>query len=426
MKTIPHFLWGTSTSSHQVEGNNKNNDWWEWEAEGKLKEPSGLACDHYNRYEQDFDLITKLGQNAHRLSVEWSRLEPEENVWNEEEFKHYEKVFQALHARGIEPIVTLHHFTSPLWFTRKGGWMQDKTAFYFSRFTQKCIQVFGPYVRFWVTINEPMVYLYHSFFAGLWPPGIKSYSASLRVFRNQLLAHMAAYKVIHKHYREELQKPVWVSVAKHMSYFTPCNPASWKDRWTLFFRNWFFNDLFMDAALSGVLFFPGIFAELLPARKTLDFIGINYYTRDFIRFSGSIFGEKGIGESCDKSHHPTETGELNSMGWEVYPEGLYHILKHVKRYALPVMILENGIATLDDSQRVRFIQNHLSEVGRAIKEGVHVQGYFYWSLLDNFEWAHGFGPRFGIVEMDYKTQQRKVRESAHVLSEMCRKIEGSL
>ncbi len=426
MKNIPHFLWGTSTSSHQVEGGNSNNDWWEWEVQGKLMEPSGVACEHYTRYPEDFDIVKSLGQNAHRFSLEWSRLEPEDNVWNEEAFRHYEKVFQALHERGIEPIVTLHHFTSPLWFTRQGGWQNPKTAFYFGRFTQKVVEAFGRYVRYWVTINEPLVYLYHSFFAGLWPPGIKSHKASILVFRHQVLAHIEAYRVIHEYYKNELQKQVWVSIAKHVSHFTPCNPHSFRDRLALFLRNWFFNDLFVDACIKGRLFFPGVFAEVLPMRGTLDFIGLNYYTRDFIRFGGALVGEKGIGDSCDKSHHPIETGEKNMMGWEVYPEGLYHRLKHFKKYNLPIMILENGIATLDDNQRKRFIENHLSEVGRAMKEGVHVQGYFYWSLLDNFEWAFGFGPRFGIVEVDYRTQQRKVRESAQVLSEMCRNIEGSL
>src|SRR5262249_28362596 len=156
---------------------------------------------------------------------------------------------------------------------------------------------------------------------------------------------------------------------------------------------------------------------------TLDFIGLNYYTRDFIRFDRFIGGAQSLGEICSKDHHQDEVGELNMMGWEVYPEGLYHILKNLRRYHLPVIITENGIATEDDSQRVRFIQNHLAEVGRARREGTDVRGYFYWSLLDNFEWAHGFGPRFGVVGMDYKTQERKVRESAQVLSECCRRLE---
>ena len=425
MKPLPQFLWGTSTSSHQVEGNNTANDWWEWEIQGKLKEASGPACDHYRRYESDFDIVAKLGQNAHRFSIEWSRLEPEENAWDEEAFRHYERVLKALHERGLEPVVTLHHFTNPLWYTRKGGWLNKKTPFYFARFTQKCVERFGKYVRFWVTINEPLVYLYHGFFAGLWPPGIKSFTSSMKVFRNQLRAHVAAYQVIHNYYKKELNLPVWVSIAKHLSHFMPCNQNSWKDRLTVKLRSWLFNDLFLNAAVSGFFMLPGQLPEFLKARNTLDFIGVNYYTRDFIRFGGSFVGEKGMGVSCEKTHHPTETGELNMMGWEVYPEGLYHVLKKLKRFNLPVVITENGIATLDDNQRAHFIQNHLSEVGRAAKEGINIQGYFYWSLLDNFEWAHGFGPRFGIVEVDYQSQTRKVRESAYVLRDMCRKLMGS-
>ncbi len=420
-KTLP-FLWGSATSSHQVEGNNTANDWWVWEQEGKLKEPSGLACDHYNRFREDFDLIAKLGHNSHRFSLEWSRLEPSENQWNEEAFRHYEEVFKELAARKIEPVVTLHHFTNPEWFAQKGGWLNPQTPFYFVRYVNRVVKAFGKYVRFWITINEPLVYLFHAYYAGLWPPGIKSYGSSMKVFRNQVAAHMEAYRAIHRHYEAQLHRPVWVSIAKHISYFTPCREASLGDRLAVFWRNWFFNFLFIEAAISGFLFFPGVFSEFLPMRNTLDFIGINYYTRDFIRFLSWFGGEACLGSMCDKEHHKDRAQEFNMMGWEVHAEGLYHQLKRMKRYHLPVMITENGIATENDAQRVRFIQSHLDAVTRAKNEGVRVAGYFYWSLLDNFEWAHGFGPRFGIVGMDYKTQQRKIHPSAHVLSDICRKI----
>lgn len=416
------FLWGSATSSHQIEGNNVHNDWWKWEQEGLLKEPSNLACDSYNRFREDFDILSKLGHNAHRFSLEWSRFEPRENEWSEEAFQHYEKVFQDLAARGIEPIVTLHHFTNPQWFSDLGGWTSPETVRYFSRYTERVVSRFSRYVRFWMTINEPLVYLYHGFFAGLWPPGMQSFSESMKVFRNQVAAHTEAYRVIHHHYDKVEKRNVWVSLAMHISYFTPCRTDSWLDRWTVWIRNWFANDAFLDAAATGFLFFPGLFCEFLPAKNTLDFIGLNYYTRDFIRFH-SFSGNGFVGDVCPKDHHREDVKDYNMMGWEINSDGLYHVLMRLRKYNLPVIVTENGIATEDDRQRVQFIQDHLESVRRARAEGAPVAGYLYWSLLDNFEWAHGFGPRFGIVEMDYKTQERKVRKSAQVLSDLCRKIE---
>lgn len=414
------FLWGTATSSHQVEGNNRYNDWWDWEIKGKLKEPSALACDQYRLFREDIELISRLGHNAYRFSLEWSRFEPEENQWSEEAFKHYEEIFKELRARKIEPVVTLHHFTSPVWFNQKGGWLEKTSAFYFNRFVERVARAYGKYVRFWVTINEPLIYLYHGFYAGQWPPGIKSYPDSLKVLRSLLEAHIAAYRTIHR-LDEDLGRPAYVSVAHHMTAFTPCRRHCLSDKVSVYLRNWFFNDAFFNALDTGFLFFPGIFCEFLSGSRTLDYLGVNYYTRDFTRFAG--FGEeRSIGAICQKGHHEDEVRQFNQMGWEVYPEGIYQVLKRLKRFRLPILITENGICASEDGQRSRFIRDHLTEVKRAQDEGLPVHGYFYWSLLDNFEWAHGFGPRFGIVEVDYKTQARKVRSSAQVLGETCRQL----
>lgn len=422
-RSLP-FLWGAAISSHQVEGNNFFNDWWAFEEAGKVKEKSGLACDQYHRFDQDFQIVQQLGQPAHRLSLEWSRFEPEENVWNEEAFKHYEEVFKSLKARNIEPVVTLHHFTNPQWFAEKAAFLNEDAVDYFSRYVEKVVKVFGPYVRYWITINEPLVYIYHGYLTGLWPPGQKNaIRASWVVYLNLLKAHIEAYKTIHRIYDNNQLGPVWVSIAKHVSHFTPCRPHSLLDRAIVYLRNWYFNFLFVDAAMTGFAFFPGVFSEILNGHHTLDFIGLNYYTRDFIGFV-DLKPENLLGVSCDKTHHKHEMGERSSMGWEVYPEGLYHLLKDFGRYKLPILIMENGIATQEDAQRAHFIRSHLASVEKARHHGVPVNGYFYWSLLDNFEWAEGFGPRFGIVEVNYQNQERKIRDSAYVLTECCRKIGG--
>jgi len=236
-----------------------------------------------------------------------------------------------------------------------------------------------------------------------------------------LEAHLEAYRVIHDYYDHEIHQPVWVSIAKHMSRFTPFRKKHLPDRLAAFLRHVFFNRLCFDALTSGFLFFPGIFCENLSGSRALDFLGVNYYTRDFIRFKG-ICGEGGIGEIGDREHHPEFTGDINQMGWETYPEGLYDLLMDLGRYRLPVILCENGICAREDAQRERYIRGHLEALMRAKQKGVPVMGYLYWSLLDNFEWAHGYEPRFGIVHVDYQTKIRKIRPSAYVLTEICRKL----
>ncbi len=415
------FLWGSATSAHQVEGQNIHNDWWAWEQAKKVQEPSGPACDHYRRYPEDFEIISNLGHNAHRFSIEWSRLEPRENEWDPAAFEHYHQVLSDLNRRGIEPMVTLHHFTIPQWFAALGGWESDQAAYYFSRFVNRVVQNFAHQVKFWVTINEPLVYLYFSYLEGTWPPGKNSIASALKVLYQLIKGHISAYDLIHRHYQEEGKGPVWVSIAKHLSCFTPARPHHLLDRYSVWLRNWFFNDMLLNALTYGFLFFPGVFCEWLPRSRSLDFIGVNYYTRDFIRFGGWGL-RNSLGQIDSKSLHPDEVKEQNQMGWEVYPDGLYKILMRLRRYRLPLIITENGICTEQDTQRGNYIQDHLKAVERAKAQGADVRGYFYWSLLDNFEWAHGFRPRFGIVGVDYVNQQRIIRNSAKTLSEMCRKL----
>jgi len=415
------FLWGAATSAHQVEGNNFSNDWWAWEQAGKVQEPSGIACDQYQRFREDIELISNLGHNAHRFSLEWSRCEPKENCWNEEAFQHYEEVLKELRARNIEPIVTLHHFTHPQWFADLGGWLHPDAVHYFVRYVNRVIRALGPYVRIWITLNEPLVYLYYGFLTGLWPPGRQSFPEALKILRCWIQAHIESHHQIHSYYERSLQRPVWVSVAKHATYFEPCRTHSFQDRGAVFLRNWFFNDLFFNAVHSGFLFFPGIYCETLSRRGAMDFLGLNYYARHFIRFGGLSQGDF-LGTVCEEDHHTNPNPERNMMGWDVYPEGLYRLLRRFGRYQLPMLICENGICTLEDTQRERYVRSHLEAVQRARGEGLPVLGYLHWSLLDNFEWAHGFEPRFGIVEVHQQDQTRKVRPSAHVLTDICRKI----
>lgn len=418
----PHkaqFLFGTATSAHQTEGNNVLNDWRLWEREGRVP-PAADACQHYHRYVEDIALIAELGHNAYRFSIEWSRVEPREGFFSEDALNHYRRVIEELLNRKIQPVITLHHFTNPQWFAEKGGWVHEESVFYFKRYVSKVIETIGRDVCFWITINEPMVYLYRSYIEGIWPPGEKSIGTMAHALRHLIKAHIESYREIHRIYDQKHQQPVWVSIAKNVIEFTPHDDSSWTDRMAVFMRDWFFNRLFLDALSKGFLFFPGMFCESLGSSQTLDFIGVNYYYRQFVRFSG--FNNAGIfGQDCPLDDHPLDIRESTQMGWEVFPEGLYTRLMALKHYRRPVMVCENGIATLKDPQRERYIENHLIYLHRAMQDGLIVWGYLYWSLFDNYEWERGYVPRFGLIEIDPPTKERKVRRSAQVFTELCRK-----
>jgi len=390
------FLWGAATSAYQVEGNNTNSDWWAWEKALSLKEVSGGACRHYEFYRQDFDLAKSLNHNAHRLSLEWSRIEPEEGKFSSQELEHYTDVILSLKERNLEPIITLHHFSNPLWFAKLGGWQNRKASDYFLRFVEQVVKRFSNQVRYWVTINEPLVYVYHAYILGVWPPQAKSLLKARRVEKNLVTAHIKAYKLIHSIYRNNKLIQPSISIAKNMPAFVACRPDI-KDRLSTYLRNRLFNFNLLDKLMRY---------------RCLDFIGVNYYSRTLIEVEK--WGLRNLmADVCRNNHHPLPK---NSMGWDIYPQGLYNLLLKLKKYNLPIIILENGICTDDDKLRWDFIEQHLKNLHLAMERGVNVAGYIYWSLIDNYEWDKGFAPRFGLIEVDYNTYQRTVRESAKKFS----------
>lgn len=360
------FLWGSATSSYQVEGGIENNDWAASAREGKVP-PADRATNHYNLYEQDFDLAKSLGHNAHRFSIEWARVEPEEGKFNEEAIEHYRKVLEALRARGIEPFVTLYHWTLPIWFVEKGSWLNKKVPQVFSKYCEYVVSRLGDLAKFWITINEPEVFISQGYLKGIWPPFKKNIFQYFKVAKNLISSHKASYNVIKK-INPELQ----IGIAKNNIYFE--NLPVLRYFWNFYFLN--------------------------KIKNHQDFIGLNYYFHR--RFGGN------------------ENKEVTDMGWEIYPEGIYHVLKELKKYQKPIYITENGLADSKDEKRAKFIKDHLRWAHRAIQEGVDLRGYLHWSLLDNFEWAHGFGPRFGLIEVDYQTMERHIRPSAWEYAKICR------
>ncbi len=410
------FLWGAATSAQQVEGGNTLNDWSLWEAAGRVP-ASGAACDHFHRYAEDFDLARSIGHNAHRFSIEWSRIEPADGEFSATAIQHYRRVLDALHERGITPVVTLLHYTLPRWLAAQGGWESRDMEARYERYVARMVQEFGDRVSWWLTLNEPVVQVFKGWVIGQWPPGRTfDYATAFQVIRRMLRAHVRAYRTIHR-----LQPDARVGVAQHVLAFTACDPRRFRDRLSVRFREYVFNQLFVDALHKGTLRVPGLFWERLPFGRTLDFIGLNYYTRDFVHNTGIDFPGL-VGGTCALDHHE-HIGKRNALGWEVYPEGLAHFLKVFRRYKLPILITENGVPAATDEDRWTFIYMHLWQVARAIDEGIPVVGYLYWSLLDNYEWADGYRARFGLIGVDFETQKRTVRHSARLFAKVIRRGE---
>lgn len=409
------FLWGTATSAHQVEGGNHNNDWWAWEQtpghihDGSCSDP---ACDWWHRAEEDFDRAQDMGQNAHRLSVEWSRIEPWEGEWSDEALARYRLMLTALRKRGIEPLVTLHHFTNPLWLVEKGGWETEAVIPRFTRYVEKVVQELGDLVRLWCTINEPSVVPFNGYLFGNFPPGGGGIGLGLRVLGNLLKAHAAAYHLIHR-----LQPETQVGIAHNMRPVDPANPQSALDRWAANLRDRMGNRLVEQALTTGELrFAPIARSERVPELAgAFDYYGLNYYNCDRV-----IFDLQQPGQLFTRAL-PAQHDQPTPWWWgEIHPQGLYRMLKELARYGKTVIVTENGALDNTDSYRPRYLLTHLAAVQRAIAEGVPVRGYFHWSLVDNFEWAEGYSTRFGLIHVDFETQQRTMKRSGELYAEICR------
>lgn len=395
------FLWGVSTAAHQIEGGNRWNDWASFEAEpGRIKEGhrSGRAADHWNRVAEDVGLIRELGAGAYRFSIEWSRVEPREGGWSEAAWAHYRDEVDLLRAAGIEPMVTLLHFTLPAWLAERGGLTAEDFAERFGRFAGEAAGRLGDAVDLWCTVNEPNVQMYQGYVEGVWPPAVRDPELAAQAFAGLIRGHTAAAKAV----RAE-DPGAEVGAAVNLIVFDPAS------RWSL--PDWIaarqadagFNWAFYDSIAAGrILFrlagFPTIDEPLESLAGSADYFGINYYRRNRVWFTpgapGLVRLEPGPGPRSD-------------TGVEIYPEGLLRLLRRAwQRYELPIYVTENGVADADDTLRADFVRAHAHAVARAIDEGIPVRGYFHWSLIDNFEWAEGFGPRFGLYRVDYDTLER--------------------
>jgi beta-glucosidase len=408
------FLWGAATAAHQVEGNNTNNNWWAWEQQqGRITQghKSGLACDWWSgRWREDFDRAAESGQNAHRLSVEWSRIQPAPDRWDENALDRYREIVRGLVTRNMTPMVTLHHFSDPLWISENGGWENPETPVRFAPFVRKVVEALQEYTSLWVTVNEPNVLAASAYSMGVFPPGKQDLRAAILAMTNLVRAHAAAYRVIH-----ELQPTARVGIACQYRGFIPARAGNPLDRMAARLQSRIFNDVIPQALASGELRLPFQRIRIPEARGTQDFVGINYYTQDRVAFdlsaSGELFGRRSFLPDADLS----ETGFIANC-----PEGIYQAIDWGRQFNLPILITENGVEDAADSLRPRYLIQHLHQVWRACNFNFPVKGYFHWSLVDNFEWERGWTQRFGLWELDVETQARRKRPSADLFAEICK------
>jgi len=417
-----NFLWGASTSGHQVEGGN-HDQWTVWElahaaelartAEKRLStlpswerikkqatNPnnyiSGRGVDHYNRYQDDFKLAKQLNLNSLRFAIEWARIEPEEGVWDEAAIEHYRQYIKEMKDLGLEPVMNIWHWTMPVWFCDKGAFKESKNLKYFYRFINKIAADFAGELKWVLILNEPNVYTTFGYLtkeptSGNWPPGETNLASFIKVYLNLMRAYKKSYKIL-KTANPNLQ----ISLASQLANIQAKRPHNEIDEMTTRLMRYFWNWLFLRRV-----------------RKQMDFVGFNYYFTDYY---------KGIGKRQDP------TTPLSDMGWYMEPEGLYPLLLSVSRHfkGKPILITENGVADEMDEYRRWWIEESMVAIEKARSEGVHILGYFHWSLLDNFEWENGWWPKFGLVEVDREhNMKRIIRPSAKWFAERIEKLSSS-
>ena len=369
------FLWGTATAAHQIEGGNVNNDWWAMEHDptSGCVDVSGDACDSFNRYPEDIALIADLGLGAYRFSLEWSRIEPEEGEFSTVALDHYRRMAATCHEHGILPVVTFHHFTHPRWLAAQGTWEAPNAPDLFARYCEKVTAHLGDLIGMACTINEPNVVATMGWRMGLFPPRVRDRTRRDVVNTAMVSAHRKAIDVIRSGPGDF---PVGITVSMTDFQLEP-GGEEWIER--LRKPN---EDVFLEATGGD------------------DFIGVQTYTRMRVGADGALPAEDGV--------------RTTQMGYEVWPEALGATIRRATEVTggLPVYVTENGIGIDDDPLRIEYVTRALAGVGECLDDGIDIRGYFYWSLLDNFEWVLGYGPTFGLVEVDRETFERTAKPSA--------------
>ena len=393
-------LWGTAVSHYQVEGDDPC-DWSEWERAGRTRGGAcGRAVGAWERYEEDADRALAVGANAFRFSISWSRVEPHLGHYDDAALDRYARFIDHLYAIGVEPIVTLFHYTHPVWFHERTPWTSPKSIERFAEFTRRVTECLGDRVRIWIPLNEPLVFLLAAYFDGQIPPGIADGRLLPKVFDHLMAAHCASAAVI----RERIPHAA-IGVAHNMVAFAPERRGSFLDRMLAKIAHRCYNRGVIEAFGSGRWDFLLPPTTRMKGRrdelaKSLDFFGVNFYSRLHLRCPGK---ERLIGEF----RYLDASGRgLTDNGWEIVPDQFEEMLKEASSVNLPLIVSENGLADATDRMRSQFLTEHAAVLARN-----QVHGYLHWSLLDNYEWLDGFGPKFGLYEVDRVSMSRRPRPS---------------
>ena len=417
------FSWGTATAAHQVEGNNTNNNWYQWEYSFDENEKSrihnnqksGFSVDHWNNYPNDIKLMKDLGTNHYRFSIEWSRIEPSKGVIDQDALEHYRLICNELVNNNITPVVTLYHFTHPIWFEEIGAFEKKENIQYFISYSDTVFKFLNDLVPIWCTINEPAVFVSQGYFNGVFPPGKKDPKLAAIVLGNLLDSHVELYRHLKQTPAGKKSK---IGIVKNIFQFEPYQ------RWNI--MDWAVSSMLDSVFNSSIInyFKTGDFDFHLPlqarlsfqnpeAISAMDFIGLNYYSHYLVSARPNIKEPFVFLERRNEIQ--------TDMDYSIYPEGFYRALHTIKKLGAPIYVTENGIADKDDTRRSLFINRYIYAMYKAMREGVDIRGYFYWTLMDNFEWAEGYDKKFGLYSVDFKTQERTLRKGSNSFKKIINK-----
>jgi len=424
----PGLLIGTASAATQIEGGELDHSWMDWSRKGHIADGTSpaRATGHYERIEEDAALMRDLGMQICRMGVEWARVEPREGEYDEAAIERYLEEIRLLESYGIKVLVTLHHFTNPMWFERKGAFEHEGNVTHYLRLVEKLVTAFGAQASEYITINEPNVYAANGYFFGIWPPGKKSFALTVKVMSVLAAAHIDAYRLIHKLRGEMGYTDTKVGFANHVRVFAPENPKNPAHRLYARLAERFFQGSLSKALYTGEFQFPlrrlslpqpgtpahiplqggvaqngGAAPPVSGSSAHSDFMALNYYTRSTV---------SGIRDGVRRG------ALINDLGWEIYPQGIVECAQKLYGASpMPIYITENGTCDNSDAFRSRYLYDHLKAL---CESSLPIERYYHWCFCDNFEWAEGESARFGIVHTDYETQTRTTKKSGEFLREV--------
>lgn len=421
------FLWGAATASAQIEGGwnegGRTPSIWDIAPKKKIKngEDCRTATDHYHHAKEDVAIMKELGLKSYRFSLSWSRIMPEEGKVSQEGIKFYSDLVDELLSAGIEPIVTIYHWDMPLWVHKKGGWLSKRIIPLFREYTKVVVESLSDRVKWWITMNEPGCFIMNGYMQGIHAPFKHNYLALSKLTRNCLLSHGEAVKTIRKYAKQ----PVKVGLAFNSGAYVPDSDSkediekarvlTLEEGNGLMTNKWWMDPILLGKSVRAYGIYSSKQKDMMEVNQPLDFIGLNIYTS----LNYANWGNK---------NKPKPSTPKNALDWVIDERCMYWNVKFVyEKYKLPIMITENGLSSYDmvsldgsvhDPKRADFLDRYLSELKRAMKDGVEIIGYQHWSLLDNFEWAEGYDPRFGLVYVDFNNGKRIIKDSAYYYREI--------